>query len=525
MGADPEGSKEFKAHLEQLKQMMAPGGEMRLGISWPWAKEIFKEAGLKVLSRWGSDYHTLTIYHLAVQDNAQQQQSDAAEEKEAAGKVTEATVGQKEVIGRIYYILTRIASWDGKKGLRMSRNKLQESVRIFDKDPRIAPLERRVRGIIWGVASFPAFFGVRKFIEAVTSSGIDWNIAYIGAQWLVPVAALIYLDMRIAHMFRLDLGPDSALGGLFYRGKLFINRLETKELASFIHAAAHEMAHVLKLPNNELLANAYEYLIAHRMLGSSSADQFSTSEKVSSDTLLYSDEAYVWARAISRNVENNLAEREMLLRLCAMQIDTFYDIMEHKYGDKWTLEELENEADLFVRQEMAKSRDVKASVVPRPILEEHWHFIYGYAMAKLALEYYGNNEEALRFVWKLGETRFVQLLVDWLEQHKQAIIDEPGKEMDKVLLKQLFDQNMAEVNAGDQKKDDAMNGGIDLNTQRLNLNIRGDGSAGVPAVDPDELLQYQDVPGFVPVILNITPVNDVPAFLGLSSLDSSRNLL
>ena len=61
-------------------------------------------------------------------------------------------------------------------------------------------------------------------------------------------------------------------------------------------------------------------------------------------------------------------------------------------------------------------------------------------------------------------------------------------------------------------------GGIDLNTDKLDLEIKGDGSAAIRAIDPALFAQFQAAPGLIPVIINIQPVNDLPRFLGLSQV-------
>jgi hypothetical protein len=78
--------------------------------------------------------------------------------------------------------------------------------------------------------------------------------------------------------------------------------------------------------------------------------------------------------------------------------------------------------------------------------------------------------------------------------------------------------NAAQVDAAG--KTDAVveadKGGIDLNPAGLNMSIKGDGSAPVNALDPAMFEELQGAPGFVPVILGITPVGDLPVFLGVS---------
>ena len=59
-------------------------------------------------------------------------------------------------------------------------------------------------------------------------------------------------------------------------------------------------------------------------------------------------------------------------------------------------------------------------------------------------------------------------------------------------------------------------GGIDLNPVDKMLQLNGDGSALKFNIDPAMVRQYQAAPGFMPVILNIRPLDDLPAFLGVS---------
>ena len=75
---------------------------------------------------------------------------------------------------------------------------------------------------------------------------------------------------------------------------------------------------------------------------------------------------------------------------------------------------------------------------------------------------------------------------------------------------------LAESQGEDRDNAEMRKGGIDLNTDKLNLKIKGDGSAAVNAIDPAMLEQLQAAPGFIPVILNISPAGDLPAFFGIT---------
>jgi diguanylate cyclase (GGDEF)-like protein len=76
--------------------------------------------------------------------------------------------------------------------------------------------------------------------------------------------------------------------------------------------------------------------------------------------------------------------------------------------------------------------------------------------------------------------------------------------------------------------DDAMQalekGGIDLTPANMNIQVKtgsptntfGDDSRGIKFhLDPAMLAQLQNAPGFVPVIINVQPLNDLKSFLGI----------
>ncbi len=94
--------------------------------------------------------------------------------------------------------------------------------------------------------------------------------------------------------------------------------------------------------------------------------------------------------------------------------------------------------------------------------------------------------------------------------------------------------NLSELNAITYKfiqlGDEAMKatqdfdkGGIDFNTDKVNLEVkmdsrlRGNDNQGIQfKIDPAMLEQLRNAPGFVPVIINIQPMTNLPMFLGIS---------
>ena len=61
------------------------------------------------------------------------------------------------------------------------------------------------------------------------------------------------------------------------------------------------------------------------------------------------------------------------------------------------------------------------------------------------------------------------------------------------------------------------NGGIDLNSSKMNLLVQNSGQGIRFHIDPAMLQQLKDAPGFVPVIINIRPLTNIRTFLGLTA--------
>jgi hypothetical protein len=63
-------------------------------------------------------------------------------------------------------------------------------------------------------------------------------------------------------------------------------------------------------------------------------------------------------------------------------------------------------------------------------------------------------------------------------------------------------------------------GGIDLTPARMDLQTQNDNGKIKFHLDPAELQQLQNAPGFVPVIISVKPLTDLREFLGIGVLDS-----
>ena len=67
-------------------------------------------------------------------------------------------------------------------------------------------------------------------------------------------------------------------------------------------------------------------------------------------------------------------------------------------------------------------------------------------------------------------------------------------------------------------------GGIDLNPDLLDLQIKRDRN-GIPLPLPQQPIQNMKIEGFLPVIINITPVTSMPALLfGETQKEQDREL-
>ncbi|MBF0490367.1 MAG: FHA domain-containing protein, partial [Candidatus Omnitrophica bacterium] len=66
-------------------------------------------------------------------------------------------------------------------------------------------------------------------------------------------------------------------------------------------------------------------------------------------------------------------------------------------------------------------------------------------------------------------------------------------------------------------------GGIDFNSDKMNLETRNQGGDIQFHLDPAQLAQLQNAPGFTPVIINIQPMTDLSGFLGLNDASLLTN--
>ena len=65
-------------------------------------------------------------------------------------------------------------------------------------------------------------------------------------------------------------------------------------------------------------------------------------------------------------------------------------------------------------------------------------------------------------------------------------------------------------------------GGIDLNPLLMDLQIKRDGN-GIPLPLPQQPVENMNIDGFVPVIIHIAPVTNLPLLLGLADTESDKD--
>ena len=88
--------------------------------------------------------------------------------------------------------------------------------------------------------------------------------------------------------------------------------------------------------------------------------------------------------------------------------------------------------------------------------------------------------------------------------------------LDRGVLEFIGDKHMHYIF---RKTDQAIGtkGGIDLTAGKTPLEIQNSGSGIKFHMDPAMLQRLKDVPGFVPVIISVKPLVDLPGFLGLQN--------
>ena len=98
-------------------------------------------------------------------------------------------------------------------------------------------------------------------------------------------------------------------------------------------------------------------------------------------------------------------------------------------------------------------------------------------------------------------TKYIQIVEQGQSDHAMAIKDDTGR----------VTQSIAEKR-----------GGIDLTPENLNLIIKRNGNSDIPQMLTPEQLQRFKINDLTPIIINIQPVNNLPAFLGIQNQEQQK---
>ncbi|HSV43594.1 MAG TPA: hypothetical protein VLJ10_03480, partial [Candidatus Bathyarchaeia archaeon] len=109
------------------------------------------------------------------------------------------------------------------------------------------------------------------------------------------------------------------------------------------------------------------------------------------------------------------------------------------------------------------------------------------------------------------------------EKEEEAAEEEKGQDED--FLADDVELTLAEE-PGNEKTDQAMlgeeKGGIDLNPALYDLQIKRDGN-GVPLPLPQQPIETMHIDGFTPILIEMTPVQNLPTLLGLKDMPTDQS--
>lgn len=98
----------------------------------------------------------------------------------------------------------------------------------------------------------------------------------------------------------------------------------------------------------------------------------------------------------------------------------------------------------------------------------------------------------------------------------------PQGEVDQIVRELMFDSNQSSAKEVDRASlvAEDKKGGIDFKSGEVDsvFAVKNNGGEIKFHIDPAMLEQLQNAPGFMPVIINIQPIKDLPGFLGLQKI-------
>ena len=279
-----------------------------------------------------------------------------------------------EDIGRIYDIYNTLAIKYGNT-LRFSKDKIIRSSRL---------LSRFQTNLITAGLTLGGVVSVFYFFDRP----IEFNIPNL-----------------LTHAITVAVGGYSFLLGMVFQNgafavnkpikRLVLTKADTLRRSEMITDISHEMAHVLKMPSDNLYANAYSYLISKKSGYNSIAN--------SDPGFDVYDYGISIANIISEIFPGSLSDQEVVLRkfLSDQEVELTMYLSSFKLNeDKSTWKD-----KLIQIKTLVKDNDY----VITTLNETAWARYYGYGIAQLALLHYKNTDQALDYIYRLGQKKDARL--------------------------------------------------------------------------------------------------------------------
>jgi len=377
----------------------------------------------------------------------------------------------QRVAGEIYDIYNSLIRKNGSS-LKVSKEKMLKSIKMVTKFPS------KTQQIL--VASTMMAIG-----------GLEMIVSYNNNDYPGMIASIVMISIWGGVLY-----PIYSIRGRYTAATYspFTRKIKLRadwdhlsflyNLYRLYHRLAHEMAHMFRLPKDNLLANAYSRLIMIKM-GYESDQNIQVRKMADFQWLKEENKGFMVASIVSSIVAGNLKEKEVVIRKFWKQY--------RKYKDGDDLADIIRKVKTNI--ERSDYRFPKAR-----LFEEGWSYPYGETMGWLAIMHYQNVDDALQFIYNLGKLGDVELAVKAVDR---AQINPNGL-----------------INSRNDK------GGIDLTPANMHFRTQNNGREIRFHIDPAMLQQLQNAPGFVPVIINIQPLKSLTNFLGINNqLQSQVNLV
>ncbi len=131
-----------------------------------------------------------------------------------------------------------------------------------------------------------------------------------------------------------------------------------------------------------------------------------------------------------------------------------------------------------------------------------------------------------KYTLRVSMPQFENIIIDQVKLRRDVrenISYTQLKAIEKEITSSLLDRAMTivEPKSGFNSISSEQKGGIDLTPANMNLQTQNGGKAIKFHLDPAQLQQLQNAPGFVPVIINIQPMTNFRIFLGLDTDNQS----